>query len=146
MIVEKFFASEYEARAGAGPNAEFSFWDKPLPWRAAWDDGVPETKLEPTPEPKEDAETVFDPPIQPRKFWGKGYASEAARAAIAHAFTTLGWTHLVSLIHPENHRSARLAERLAAEQRLKRGELALVLDGSRVRVVEVRRAPKAVAS
>ena len=30
--------------------------------------------------------------------------------------------------------------------RLKRGELALVLDGSRVRVVEVRRAPKAVAS
>ena len=29
--------------------------------------------------------------------------------------------------------------------RLKRGELALVLDGSRVRVVEVRRAPKAAA-
>ena len=47
-----------------------------------------------------------------RKFWGKGYASEAARAAIAHAFGTLGWTHLVSLIHPGNHRSARIAERL----------------------------------
>lgn len=47
-----------------------------------------------------------------RKFWGRGYASEAARAAIAHAFGTLGWTHLVSLIHPNNHRSARLAERL----------------------------------
>ena len=46
------------------------------------------------------------------KFWGKGYASEAARAAIGHAFGTLGWTHLVSLIHPDNHRSARLAERL----------------------------------
>ena len=29
--------------------------------------------------------------------------------------------------------------------KLKRGELALVLDGSRVRVVEVRRAPKAAA-
>ena len=29
--------------------------------------------------------------------------------------------------------------------RLKRGELALVLDGSRVRVVEVRRAPKVAA-
>lgn len=46
------------------------------------------------------------------RFWGKGYASEAARAAIAHAFDTLGWTHLVSLIHPDNHRSARLTERL----------------------------------
>lgn len=47
-----------------------------------------------------------------RKFWGRGYAAEAARASIAHAFETLGWTHLVSLIHPDNHRSARLAERL----------------------------------
>jgi RimJ/RimL family protein N-acetyltransferase len=47
-----------------------------------------------------------------RKFWGKGYASEAARASIAHAFGALGWTHLVSLIHAENQRSARLAERL----------------------------------
>lgn len=47
-----------------------------------------------------------------RKFWGRGYASEAARASIAHAFGPLGWTHLVSLIHPDNHRSARLAERL----------------------------------
>ena len=47
-----------------------------------------------------------------RRFWGKGYASEAARASIAHAFNTLGWSYLVSLIHPENHRSARLAERL----------------------------------
>ncbi len=47
-----------------------------------------------------------------RKFWGRGYASEAARGAIAHAFDTLEWPHLVSLIHPDNHRSARLAERL----------------------------------
>mgnify|MGYP003863067215 CR=1 FL=1 len=47
-----------------------------------------------------------------RRFWGKGYATEAARAAIAHAFGTIGWTHLVSLIHADNHRSARLAERL----------------------------------
>lgn len=52
-----------------------------------------------------------------RQFWGRGYASEAARASIAHAFDTLGWTHLVSLIHPENHRSARLAERLGYHPR-----------------------------
>ena len=47
-----------------------------------------------------------------RKFWGKGYASEAARTSIAHAFKALDWSHLVSLIHPDNQRSARLAERL----------------------------------
>lgn len=47
-----------------------------------------------------------------RGFWGRGYASEAARAAIGHAFGPLGWTHLVSLIHQGNQRSALLAERL----------------------------------
>lgn len=47
-----------------------------------------------------------------RRFWGRGYASEAARASIAHAFGPLGWSHLVSLIHQDNQRSARLAERL----------------------------------
>ena len=29
-----------------------------------------------------------------------------------HAFDTLGWSHLVSLIHPDNHRSVAVAERL----------------------------------
>ncbi len=52
-----------------------------------------------------------------RAFWGKGYATEAARAAITHAFDALGWTHLVSLIHPDNRRSARLAERLGYQVR-----------------------------
>ncbi len=47
-----------------------------------------------------------------RRFWGKGLATEGARAAMNHAFGTLGWSHLVSLIHPDNHRSARVAERL----------------------------------
>ncbi len=47
-----------------------------------------------------------------RRFWGKGMATEGARAAMEHAFQTLGWPHLVSLIHPNNHRSARVAERL----------------------------------
>jgi RimJ/RimL family protein N-acetyltransferase len=47
-----------------------------------------------------------------REFWGRGMATEAARAALAHAFGTLGWDHLVSLIHPDNERSARVAERL----------------------------------
>jgi RimJ/RimL family protein N-acetyltransferase len=47
-----------------------------------------------------------------RPHWGKGYAFEAARAALAHAFDVLRWPRAISLIDPENHRSIRLAERL----------------------------------
>ena len=47
-----------------------------------------------------------------REFWGRGYAFEAARASIDYAFGVLRWTHLVSLVHPQNTRSSSLAERL----------------------------------
>lgn len=47
-----------------------------------------------------------------RPCWGRGLALEAARAALDHAFGTLRWPRAVSLIHPANHRSIRLAERL----------------------------------
>jgi RimJ/RimL family protein N-acetyltransferase len=46
------------------------------------------------------------------EYWGKGYASEAARKCIEYAFTELDRPHLVSLISPENLRSIRVAERL----------------------------------
>ncbi|HSF63999.1 MAG TPA: GNAT family N-acetyltransferase [Paracoccaceae bacterium] len=45
---------------------------------------------------------------------GKGLAFEAAAAARAHAFGTLGWTTAVSYIAPANARSIALAERLGA--------------------------------
>ncbi|WP_087024035.1 GNAT family N-acetyltransferase [Thaumasiovibrio subtropicus] len=45
-------------------------------------------------------------------YWGKGYASEAASAAMAWAFNELGVKALISIIHPDNHASKRLAERL----------------------------------
>lgn len=45
---------------------------------------------------------------------GKGYAFEAAQAAVAHAFGTLGWSTAVSYIAAENTRSIALAERLGA--------------------------------
>ncbi len=45
---------------------------------------------------------------------GKGYASEAARAALTHAYRDLGWTTAVSYILPGNTRSIALAERLGA--------------------------------
>ncbi|HKV09964.1 MAG TPA: GNAT family N-acetyltransferase [Thermoanaerobaculia bacterium] len=47
-----------------------------------------------------------------RPFWGQGYATEAARAALGYAFTVLKKDRVVSLIHPENHASIRVAERL----------------------------------
>ena len=45
---------------------------------------------------------------------GHGYATEAARAARAFAYDTLGWTTAVSYIDPENAASIRVAERLGA--------------------------------
>ncbi|MFT4959274.1 MAG: RimJ/RimL family protein N-acetyltransferase [Paracoccaceae bacterium] len=45
---------------------------------------------------------------------GKGYAFEAAQAALDHAKTVLNWTTLVSYIAPDNARSIALAERLGA--------------------------------
>lgn len=47
-----------------------------------------------------------------RPFWGRGYATEAARAALRYAFSELGREHVISLIHPDNHPSIRVAERL----------------------------------
>ena len=45
-----------------------------------------------------------------RRWWGHGYATEGARAALAHAFTSLETTRIISLIHPENRASIRVAE------------------------------------
>jgi len=47
-----------------------------------------------------------------REFWGKGYATEAARCALPYAFDQLDRSHVISLIHPENNPSIRVAERL----------------------------------
>ena len=47
-----------------------------------------------------------------RPFWGRGYATEAGRAAIGHAFGELGATKVISLIRPDNHPSVRVAQRL----------------------------------
>lgn len=47
-----------------------------------------------------------------RPYWGKGYATEGARRALAHAFGELGRDHVISLIYPANAASIRVAERL----------------------------------
>ncbi|WP_257385553.1 GNAT family N-acetyltransferase [Tahibacter caeni] len=45
---------------------------------------------------------------------GKGYAVEAATAAIDWAFDTLGWTEVIHCIDPENVASQRVAQRLGS--------------------------------
>jgi RimJ/RimL family protein N-acetyltransferase len=47
-----------------------------------------------------------------RDSWGKGYASEGARHALRHAFTEMGRRRVISLIHPENRASIKVAERM----------------------------------
>ena len=47
-------------------------------------------------------------------FEGRGYATEAARAAHRFAFRELGWSTAVSYIDPDNTPSIRVAERLGA--------------------------------
>ena len=49
-----------------------------------------------------------------RDLEGTGIAHEAARAAVDHAFATLGWKTVVSYIGADNQRSIALAERLGA--------------------------------
>jgi RimJ/RimL family protein N-acetyltransferase len=45
---------------------------------------------------------------------GTGIATEAARAAVAHAYNELGWDTVVSYVGLDNDRSAALAEKLGA--------------------------------
>jgi RimJ/RimL family protein N-acetyltransferase len=47
-----------------------------------------------------------------RAFWGKGYATEAAAAAMDYWFRVLQKPHVISLIRPGNVASVRVAERL----------------------------------
>jgi RimJ/RimL family protein N-acetyltransferase len=55
--------------------------------------------------------------ILARRWWGNGYATEGARAALAHAFSVLERDYVISLIHPENQASIRVAERIGERPR-----------------------------
>jgi RimJ/RimL family protein N-acetyltransferase len=44
-------------------------------------------------------------------YWGRGIATEAARAVRDHAFNDLKLERVISLIHPENLASRRVAEK-----------------------------------
>lgn len=67
------------------------------------------------------ARPTFEAPFLPgieigwrlaREHWGKGYATEAARAVVAHAFGPLGLDSLVSFTVVDNIPSRRVMERI----------------------------------
>jgi len=49
-----------------------------------------------------------------REQWGKGYATEAGKAAVAFAFRELGWHRVIHVILTGNERSVAVAERLGS--------------------------------
>jgi RimJ/RimL family protein N-acetyltransferase len=48
-----------------------------------------------------------------RKYWGRGYATEAARVSLAFGFETMGCDEIVSMTVPGNFRSRAVMARLA---------------------------------
>ncbi|MGZ5048493.1 MAG: GNAT family N-acetyltransferase [Usitatibacter sp.] len=69
-----------------------------------------------------------------KPYWGKGYATEAARAALRHGFDAMGRERIVSFIRPGNAPSIRVAERLGETLA---GEIELL--GAKSLVYEIRR-------
>ena len=47
-----------------------------------------------------------------RPAWGRGFATEAARASMDYGFRTVGLDRIVALVLPENRASARILEKL----------------------------------
>ena len=47
-----------------------------------------------------------------RRWWGHGFATEGARAALSYALSVLKRDRVISLIDPENRASIRVAERI----------------------------------
>lgn len=52
-----------------------------------------------------------------RAAWGRGLATEAARALVAHGLSTLGLPRLVAVTYPENRASQRVLDKLGFERR-----------------------------
>ena len=50
--------------------------------------------------------------VMHEKYWGKGYATEAARACLAAALGPLGLKRVVALAYPENAQSIRIMQKL----------------------------------
>ena len=72
-------------------------------------------------------------------WWGRGLATEAARASVAFGFERLGLRTIVSIIDPRNERSLRVAEKLGMRPGPDRVH---PMTRRRLRVMQVGRAPR----
>jgi ribosomal-protein-alanine N-acetyltransferase len=78
-------------------------------FRLADDEHLGCAGLRPVPDSEDVLELGFH--LRP-EHWGRGFATEASRAAIAYGFGTAGARTLVAGHHPENEASRRVLERL----------------------------------
>jgi RimJ/RimL family protein N-acetyltransferase len=69
---------------------------------------------------------MFLPPVLPavevgwrlaRPAWGRGVATEAARAALAFGFEQHGMRQIIAVVHPANDRSLRVCAKLGMQPR-----------------------------
>lgn len=77
-------------------------------------DVIGDVVLQPVPRPGGEIEVGWH---LARNHWGGGYATEAARRILDHAFETLGLDAVVADIALQNTRSIAVAERLGMERR-----------------------------
>lgn len=72
------------------------------------------------------AAPTFDAPFMPcvevgwrlgAAHWGRGYAPEAARAAVQHGFDAVGLDEVVSFTYVGNERSRRVMEKIGMDER-----------------------------
>jgi ribosomal-protein-alanine N-acetyltransferase len=68
-------------------------------------------------EERQEVEVAF---LLGKKFWGQGFATEAALAIVRYAFGQLDLSRLICLIDPENMASVNVAQRIGMrfEQRV----------------------------
>jgi RimJ/RimL family protein N-acetyltransferase len=65
--------------------------------------------------PAGDAKVEIGWTLAPRA-WGRGFATEGARVALAHAFGELMLPRVISIARTDNHRSIRVMERLGLRE------------------------------
>lgn len=68
------------------------------------------------------------------RFWGRGYAHEAALAVLSYSRTKLGLKRILAIVNPDNHSSIKLIEKLGFQfQRMVR----MPGDAAEIRLFEI---------
>lgn len=71
-----------------------------------------------------------------RPYWGRGLATEAAREAVAFGFEAMTAPRLISMIHPDNAPSIRVAEKVGL-----RRDGGTMVDGAELLIYAIDRMP-----